>query len=136
MNAAPHAAANSIVVIERLGYALAVAAVAVAGLVWGPDGTVAAAVGAALAASNLFLIRRLVGRALVQAAAGDGEAAGRRLLMVFVLKMPLLFLMTWAAIAVFKLDSTPFAVGLSALVLALVAGGLFVGLDQAAKEAR
>jgi hypothetical protein len=97
---------------------------------WGRAGLVAAAAGAALAVANLWVLRRLVDRAFAEAAAGGGETATQRLLVRFLLKMPVLFGLVYLAIAVLGLEPAPFALGLSTLVLAFVMGGLWAGLRR------
>jgi hypothetical protein len=123
---------NPLVAVERTGLAIAVVAVAVSGLLWGGRGLLAAAAGACLACVNLWILRRLVGRALHEAETGGGQGAGRRLAFSLVLKMPLLFALVWVAVGVLKLELLPFALGLSVLVFALVTAGLFTGLKEAA----
>jgi hypothetical protein len=117
--------------MERTGLVVAAAAIAVSGLLWGPRGFAAAAAGAALACGNLWLMRRLVGRALVRAQAGAGQAAMRGLMTMLVLKLPVLIGLVWIAVGVLGVAPGPFALGLSALVVALVASGVYVGLKEA-----
>jgi hypothetical protein len=75
---------------------------------------------------------RLVGRALDQAAAGNSEAATRRLMLVLLLKLPVLAALVWVAVRGLKLQAAPFAVGLSALVLALLVAALSSHLPKEA----
>jgi len=110
---------------------VAALATSASGVVWGASGLVAAGAGALLACGNLWLMRRLVGRALRESAAGRGEGAGRRLMLALLFKLPVLIGLVWIAVGALKLALVPFALGLSALVLALVASGLYVGLKEA-----
>jgi hypothetical protein len=121
---------RALATIERLGYVLAGAFTILAGLLWGRAAMWSAGVGGALAAANIYVMRRLVERAQRAAAQGRGETAMRWLLAALVLKMPVLFGLVYLAVVVLGLDAAPFALGLSALVLALIAGGLYAGLSE------
>ncbi|HEX7501140.1 MAG TPA: ATP synthase subunit I [Polyangia bacterium] len=95
------------------------------GLVWGRSGTVAAGVGASLACINLWVIRRLAGRAVLRAAAGDkGQAAW--LIAALSAKMMILFALVWVAIRIYNLALVPFAIGISVLPISLVFSGLWL----------
>lgn len=112
---------------QSLGLPLAVVAVAAAELLWGARGAIACAAGAALACANLWVLRRLVDRAHREAEAGDGVGAGQRLLVRFALKMMVLCALVYVAVGVVGLAPAPFALGLSVLAAALIAGGLRSG---------
>jgi len=114
--------------IERTNLALAVVATAASGLIWGARGTVAAAVGAALACANFAVIRRLARRALQRVAAG-GRPSGA-LTAAIGIKMMALIALVWVAVAVLHLAVLPFALGISVLVLSLVTGGLRLALAE------
>src|SRR5215471_609149 len=62
--------------IERTNLVLGVAATAVAGLLWGGRGMLAAAAGAALACANFWALRRLGARGGARAGGGAGAGAG------------------------------------------------------------
>jgi len=62
--------------IERTTVVLGVAAVAVAGLLWGPRGMAASAVGAALSVANFWVLRRLGARAVARVEAGGAAGEG------------------------------------------------------------
>lgn len=114
--------------IERGNLWLAAVAVAVAGLVWGPQGMVAAAVGAVLACLNFFAIRRLAGRAIERLAAGARGREAARLSALLVGKMALLFASVWAAVRVAGLAVLPFSLGISVFVASILISGLAGGL--------
>jgi hypothetical protein len=123
---------NLLQMMERTGLALALAATAVSGLVWGMPGLQAAGLGAVLAVVNLYLMRRLLGRALRDAEGGRSDAALKRLMVLVLLKLPVLAALVWVAVRPLKLQPAPFALGLSALIVALLVCGLF---SQGLKEA-
>ncbi len=96
-----------------------------AGLVWRQPGAVAAGAGALLACLNLYVIRRLAGRAVRRAAAGDkGQASW--LLAALAAKTLLLFALVWVAIRIYNLALVPFAIGISVLPISLVFSGLWL----------
>ena len=96
-----------------------------AGLVWGESGAVAAGVGALLACVNLWVIRRLAGRAVRRAVAGDnGQAAW--LIAALSAKMMILFALVWVALRIYNLALVPFAIGISVLPISLVFSGLWL----------
>ncbi len=105
---------------------LAVLVTVVSGLAWGKAGVVAAATGSLLACLNLYAIRRLAGRAVMRAAAGDkGQASW--LIAALGAKMIILFALVWVAIRVYNLALVPFAIGISILPISLVMAGLWIG---------
>jgi hypothetical protein len=95
------------------------------GLLWGRAGAVAGGVGALLACINLYVMKRLVARAVARAAAGD---RGRASWLVAALgaKMLVLFALVWVAIRVYNLAPVPFAIGISVLPISLVFTGLWL----------
>jgi hypothetical protein len=105
---------------------LAVAVTALVGLGWGLAGTLAGGVGAALACINLWVIRRLAGRAVARASAGD-KAQASWLIAALGAKMMILFGLVWLAIRVYNLALVPFAIGISVLPISLVFTGLWIG---------
>jgi hypothetical protein len=105
---------------------LAVAVTALVGLVWGRTGTVAGGAGAILACINLWVIRRLAGRAVSRAALGDKSQASW-LIAALGTKMLILFGLVWLAIRVYNLALVPFAIGISVLPISLVFSGLWIG---------
>jgi hypothetical protein len=105
---------------------LAVAVTALVGLGWGREGVLAGGVGALLACINLWVIRRLAGRAVARAAAGD-KAQASWLMAALGTKMLILFGLVWLCIRVYNLALVPFAIGISVLPISLVFTGLWIG---------
>ncbi len=105
---------------------LAVAVTALVGLGWGGAGVLAGGVGALLACTNLWVIRRLAGRAVVRASAGD-KAQASWLMAALGAKMLILFGLVWVCIRVYNLALVPFAIGISVLPISLVFAGLWIG---------
>ena len=95
------------------------------GLVWGESGAVAAGTGASLACINLWVIRRLAGRAVLRAAAGE-EGQAVWLIAALSAKMMILFALVWIAIRIYNLALVPFAIGISVLPISLVFSGLWL----------
>ena len=114
---------NPLQLMERTGLLTAVAATALSGAIWGAAGLRAAAFGAALACANLWVMRRLVGKALREAEAGHSDAAIKRLMVLLLFKLPILAALVWVAVRPLGLEVAPFALGLSALVVAIAASG-------------
>jgi hypothetical protein len=115
---------KALLAMERTTLVLAVAATCAAGLAWGVEGMVAAALGGALAFANLTFIRRIAGRAVSKVLAGTHPgAAGLGLGMG--IKMVLLFPLLWLAVSVLHLPLVPFALGLSVLIVSMVVTGLW-----------
>ena len=110
--------------ISRANLVLGAAMTAVAGLLWGAGGMLAASVGAALACLNFWGITRLGRRAVrrVEAGANSGEAVA--LAVGLVIKMSLLFALVWVAVRVIKLQALPFALGISVFVFSILLVGL------------
>jgi hypothetical protein len=119
--------ADQLQTIERTTIVLGVAAVATAGLIWGPRGMAAAGAGAALAVANFWVLRRLGARAVakVEAGASTGQALG--LVLSLAVKMLLLFGLVWVAIRRLGLPVLPFTLGLSVFVASILFGGLYLG---------
>lgn len=110
--------------ISRANLVLGAALTAVAGLLWGAGGMLAAGVGAALACLNFWAIARLGRRAVrrVEAGAGGGHAVA--LAVGLVIKMTVLFALVWIAVRVIKLQALPFAMGISVFVFSILLVGL------------
>jgi hypothetical protein len=106
--------------IERANAILAVAFTAVAGIIWGPRGTLAAAVGALVACADFHVLARLGARAVV--AARDGASAGALGGLAFALfaKMTALFALVYLALRVAHLAAAPFGLGFSVLVISIL----------------
>jgi hypothetical protein len=115
---------NLLVAMERTTLVLALVATGAAALVWGVEGAGGAGLGGALAYANLWSTRRLAGRAVGRVLGGVHPAA-TGLGMGMMIKTVLLFPVLWVAVAVLKVPLMPFALGLSALVVALVSAGLW-----------
>jgi hypothetical protein len=113
--------------IARVNLALGAAMTAVAGLLWGGGGMLAAGVGAALACVNFWAITRLGRRAVsrVEADATNGQAVA--LAVGLVVKMTVLFALVWIAVRVIKLQALPFALGISVFVFSILIVGLATG---------
>ena len=112
--------------IDLANFALAVAVTVLVGLGWGLAGVLAGGVGALLACTNLFVIRRLAARAVARAAAGD-KAQVSWLMAALGAKMVILFGLVWLCIRVYNLALVPFAIGISVLPISLVFTGLWIG---------
>ncbi len=117
--------------ITRANLVLGAAVTAVAGLLWGAHGMLAAGVGAALACVNFVAITRLGRRAVRRVeSGGGGSGQGLALAAGLLLKMTALFAMVWVAVRVVKLQVLPFALGMSVFVFSI----LFVGLSAPMAE--
>ena len=129
--------AQDLRLISRTNALLGVAATATAGLIWGPRGALAAAVGATLAWVNFWVLRRFGAQAAARASEGEGWSASRLPMLGagLILKMTALFGLVWVAIRVLRLAAVPFALGFSAFVVSILAAGLFIGLGQSKREA-
>jgi hypothetical protein len=115
--------------IERTNLILGVVATALAGLIWGARGTIAAGAGAALACANFWVLRRVGARAVARAQKGEvGPALA--LAGALVAKMTVLFALVWLAVRVAGLDILPFALGLSIFVVSILLVGLSTGSDE------
>jgi hypothetical protein len=86
----------------------------------------AGGIGALLACTNLWVIRRLAAKALARAAAGD-KAQVSWLMAALGAKMLILFGLVWLCIRVYNLALVPFAIGISVLPISLVFTGLWIG---------
>ena len=114
--------------IVRTNVLLGVVATAAAGLLWGPRGTVGAAVGALLACADFAILARLGSRAVAAARSG---ASPWGLGLALIGKMAALFVAVFLAIRIAKLAVLPFALGFSVFVVSI----LLVGLRAGALEA-
>ena len=111
--------------ITRANLVLGAAITAVAGLLWGAHGMLAAGIGAVLACLNFVAITRLGRRAVRRVEGGDGGAGqGLALAAGLLLKMTALFAMVWVAVRILKLQVLPFALGMSVFVLSILLVGL------------
>lgn len=116
---------NNFGIMELANVILGALVTSLSGLVWGKSGVVAAGTGALIACVNLWAIRRLAGRAVQRAAAGDkGQAP--MLLAALGAKMMVLFALVWLAIRIYNLAVVPFAIGISVLPISLVFSGLWL----------
>ncbi len=113
--------------IERTTVVLGVAAVAAAGLLWGPRGMVAAGVGAGLSVANFWVLRRLGARAVARVEAGASAGQAVTLVLSLAVKMLLLFGLVWFAVRQIGLPVLPFTLGMSVFVAAIFLGGLYLG---------
>jgi hypothetical protein len=110
--------------IARANLVLGAAFTALAGLVWGPRGTLGAGVGAILACADFLLLARLGGKAV---AAVRSAAAPWGLALGLFAKMTGLFSLVYVALRVVKLPLLPFALGFSALVISILLVGMSAG---------
>ena len=111
---------------------LGVAFTAVAGIVWGPRGTLAAGAGAILACADFLILARIGAKAV--AAVSTGGAPWGLALALFA-KMTGLFALVFAALRLAKLALVPFALGFSALVISILLVGMTGGaLESAVKS--
>jgi len=110
--------------ISRVNLVLGAAMTAVAGLLWGAGGMLAAGAGALLACVNFWAIARLGRRAVnrVEAGATSGQAVA--LAVGLIVKMTVLFALVWIAVRVIKLQALPFALGISVFVFSILLVGL------------
>ncbi len=116
---------NNFGIMELANVILGALVTALSGLVWGKSGVLAAGTGALIACVNLWAIRRLAGRAVQRAAAGDkGQAP--MLVAALGAKMMVLFALVWLAIRIYNLAVVPFAIGISVLPISLVFSGLWL----------
>jgi|GEM_PF-2635639 len=113
--------------IERTTVVLGVAAVAAAGLLWGPRGMLASGVGAALSVANFWVLRRLGARAVARVEAGASPGQAVALVLSLAVKMLLLFGLVWVAVRLLGLPILPFTLGMSVFVAAIFFGGLYLG---------
>ncbi len=120
--------------ITRINLILGAAVTAVAGLIWGAHGMLAAGVGAALACVNFLAITRL-GRRAVRRVETGGSAQGIALAAGLLLKMTALFALVWVAVRVVKLQALPFAMGMSVFVFSILLVGLGSGTSGNEAEA-
>ena len=112
--------------LDLANFALAVAVTVLVGLGWGRAGVLAGGVGALLACTNLWVIRRLAAKAVARAADGD-KAQVSWLMAALGAKMLILFGLVWLCIRVYNLALVPFAIGISVLPISLVFTGLWIG---------
>jgi hypothetical protein len=112
--------------LDLANFALAVAVTVLVGLGWGRAGVLAGGVGAFLACTNLWVIRRLAAKAVARAAAGDKTQVSW-LMAALGAKMLILFGLVWLCIRVYNLALVPFAIGISVLPISLVFTGLWIG---------
>jgi hypothetical protein len=110
--------------IERVNLVLAVLVTALAGLLWGKSGAIAAGVGAALACADFYVLVRLGARLVAQARTG---APSRALSFLLLTKTKILFGLVFIAIRVAQLDPIPFALGFSVFVVSIFLLGLQAG---------
>ena len=111
--------------ITRANLVLGAVVTAVAGLLWGAHGMLAAGVGAALACLNFAAITRLGRRAVRRVeTGGGGSGQGIALAAGLLIKMTALFAMVWVAVRVVKLQALPFALGMSVFVFSILLVGL------------
>jgi hypothetical protein len=118
---------DQLITIQRFNVILGVVATAVAGLLWGWRGMLAAGVGAALSVANFWAIRRLGTRAVAKVANGESMPQALMWTAALILKMTVLFGLVWLLIRRFGLPVLPFTLGLSVFVVSILITGLFLG---------
>lgn len=107
--------------IERMNLILAGVITALAGVLWGPRGAIAAAAGSALACADFWLLVRIGGRLVASAREGNPS---RGLSFLLLGKTFALFALVFIAIGVLHLDAIPFALGFSVFVVSIMMLGL------------
>lgn len=113
---------------------LGVAFTALAGLLWGPRGTLGAGAGAILAAADFLVLARIGAKAV--AAVRTGTSAWG-LGLALIAKMTGLFVLVFVALRVAKVAVLPFALGFSALVVSILLAGMTgAALATEGEEAR
>jgi hypothetical protein len=112
---------------------LGVAFTAVAGIVWGPRGTLGAGAGALLGMADFLVLARIGAKAV--AAVRTGGAPWGLALALFA-KMTGLFALVFVALRVAKLAVLPFALGFSALVISILLVGMTGGAMETQGDAR
>jgi ATP synthase I chain len=117
--------------IERANVVLAVAFTAVAGIVWGPRGTLGAAAGALLACADFHVLARLGARAVLAAREGASAAALGGLAFALIGKMTALFALVFLALRVAHLGAAPFGLGFSVLVVSILLVSFSGGVVEA-----
>lgn len=117
--------------IQRTSLVLGVAAVSIAGLVWGLEGMKAAGAGAFLSILNFWGIRRLGAGAIRRVSEGGSSQQAAGLVFALVAKMTVLFALVWVCVRVLGLAVLPFSLGISVFVFAILIAGVGFGLRQA-----
>ena len=121
--------------IERTNLLLGVAVTAIAGLVWGVPGMLAAGVGAVLGAANFWALHRVGSGVVRRVVAGEGGGKAGLLVMLLAAKMGLLFACVWVAIFQLDLAALPFTLGISVFVVSIFGASLSPAPLLAAEEA-
>ena len=106
------------------GYAIVAggAVIAVAALVWGRAGLIAATAGTLLSVVNVWVLTRLARQAIAHATAGAGGGASGPLTAALTAKTAGLFGIVWVLTRSGRIETTPFVLGL------LVSAFAFLGL--------
>jgi hypothetical protein len=107
--------------IERMNLILAGVITALAGVLWGPRGAIAAGAGSALACADFWLLVRIGGRLVASAREGNPS---RGLSFLLLGKTFALFALVFIAIGVLHLEAIPFALGFSVFVVSIMMLGL------------
>jgi ATP synthase I chain len=113
--------------IERINLILAALLTALAGVLWGVRGAIAAGVGALLACADFWLLVRIGSRLVASARAGSPS---RGLSFLLIGKTMALFALVFIAIAVLHLDAVAFAMGFSVFVVSIMMLGLRASLSE------
>lgn len=121
--------------IERANLVLGAVVTAVAGLVWGVPGMLAAGVGAVLGAANFWALHHVGSGVVRRAMAGEGAGKAGLLVMLLAAKMGLLFGCVWIAIFQLDLAALPFTLGISVFVVSIFGASLSPAPLLAAEEA-
>lgn len=110
--------------IERTNLVLGAAVTAVAGLVWGLDGMLAAGVGAVLGATNFWALHRVGSGVVRRVVEGSGPGQAGLLVMLLMAKMGVLFACVWVAVFQLDLAALPFTLGISVFVVSIFGASL------------
>ena len=121
--------------IERTNLILGAAVTAVAGLIWGVPGMLAAGVGAVLGAANFWALHRVGAGVVRRVMTGEGAGKAGLLVMLLTAKMGLLFACVWVAVFQLDLSPVPFTLGISVFVVSIFVASLSPAPLLAAEEA-
>ena len=121
--------------IERTNLILGAAVTAVAGLIWGVPGMLAAGVGAVLGAANFWALHRVGAGVVRRVMTGEGAGKAGLLVMLLTAKMGLLFACVWVAVFQLDLSAVPFTLGISVFVVSIFGASLSPAPLLAAEEA-
>jgi len=103
---------------------------AVAGTVWGARGAISAALGAAIAASNLWVLARIVGATARPDASKSAAVWG----LLALVKMLALFVIVWLLVRWGVAQPLPLVLGYGALPIGIAVGSVVADRREPAEE--